>query len=624
MNHIRVPPYLHAPSSTGMTIIWFSHAREPGTLTVSGPGAPGPITSTPEDLQELQYSAAERAERIRGLPPGSWLAAGLNVRHRVVLEGLRPGTEYSYSVTQGERQERASFRTAPTADDWTHLRVIAWADSETAPAGRFRRRSWLPGSGGEHRPDPGGIWQEKFGVNVRPGPEGRQRPVLRYPLTEGQGYRAVVDLAAQDEPDLLLHPGDLVAGGGYQPAWDEYFAVTSRHGLLATTPLLPAMGNWENFGALNGGYGTAQDRGPVVRARAKYHAYFPGPDGTPPAAPGETSSGWQGVTPPTGQGATPPAAPRGFYRVDYGPLTILTLDSSNGEPDDQPSNYPQPLQGREYRGPGTDTQQHFTRTEYERSGGKDLSDIHPGGAQWRWVEENLREARSEGRIIVVQFHHIPYSSGTHGLPMDHALTTGQGGTPMRRFHPLFRNYGVAAVICGHSELFERSVVGHDASGADYDSSVLTRDESGADHDSSVALDTGDDARSPAGRSDTGSQAAGVLYYDVGIAGDSLGGELRTESGQLLRYNPYRVWTADQDEPEQWRLAANGNSVLHSGGKHYGYLCIDLRRTAGGARMRFEPVHAFPVMDETYRVVRIQRRSYSDVVELAIGPDGRPG
>src|SRR5690606_30869253 len=130
---------------------------------------------------------------------------------------------------------------------------------------------------------------------------------------------------------------------------------------------------WENFGALNGGYGTPEDRSPVVRARAKYHAYFdPPPNGTP-------------------------AHQGNYHRVDYGPVTVITLDSSNGEPDDQAANYPdeEKATGREYNGPGTDTQQNFTREEYEAAGGTDLADFNPGSVQWDWAERELADAREQ-------------------------------------------------------------------------------------------------------------------------------------------------------------------------------------------------------------------------------------
>lgn len=547
----RVPPYLHAPSSTGMAIIWFSHTGEPGEVVVTGPGAPGPVTSRPEALDVLSPTEAERTELIEGLAPGSWLYPDGNVRHVVVLTGLRAHTRYTYTVTQDGEQHRAAFRTAPTAGTWQQIHLVALSDSETAPAGRVTHRSWPAGPGGESRPGPHGLWRETFGVAEHTA----GRPVLRYPLTKAEGYRAVVSMIAQEDPDLILHPGDLVGGGGYQPAWDEFFTINSPSGLLSRAPLLPALGNWENFGARNGRYGTPSDRSPVVRARAKYHAHFPGPDG---------------------------ARGRGYYRLDHGPLTILTLDSSNGEPDDHRSRYAQPLTGRAYRGPGTDTQHHFTAAEYAAAGGTDLNEIAPGSPQWRWVEENLADARAQGRIILVQFHHVPYSSGAHGLPMDHEFSTGQGGTPMRRFHPMFSEFGVAVVLCGHSELFERSVV------------------------------PDDDEGSP-----------GVLYYDVGVAGDSLGGELREgDDGELLRYNPHRAWTADQDAPERWEVAGDGNPVLREGGKHYGYLDIDLERAGTGARLTLRPIHAFPVLDSQYRVLHIERRTYDDEVCLAIGPDGR--
>jgi len=66
----------------------------------------------------------------------------------------------------------------------------------------------------------------------------------------------------------------------------------------------------------------------------------------------------------------------------------------------------------------------------------------------------------------VQFHHAPYSTGgAHSIPnaglasegLD-ATPSGQAGTPLRQFTPLFDEFDVTAVLAGHSEIAERSFV----------------------------------------------------------------------------------------------------------------------------------------------------------------------
>ncbi|WP_240759028.1 purple acid phosphatase family protein, partial [Phytoactinopolyspora endophytica] len=462
----RVNPYLQNPASDAMTITWFTSTPDPGELVVRGPGLRGGAEYVTEPAHEtaLEYTEAELTQEIDGLEPGSWLHDGENYKHTVDVTGLRPGRHYVYTVTVGSARHRASFTTAPSADRWKDVRFVALSDAETEPRGRVQRREWAPGAladDGVDRPvaDEGGVWDQTFGTTVL-----SQVRTLRYMLTEDEGYRRNLEVIEDRDPDFVMMPGDLVQGGGYQPGWDEFF----RHNAgelssgLSSRPILPALGNWENYGALNGGYGTPEDRSPVVRGREKYHAYFDSPDnGT--------------------------AAHRdNYYRVDYGPVTVITLDSSNGEPDDSPDDYPddEKATGQEYRGPGTDTQNNYTRGQYEAAGGTDLSDFNQGSVQWDWAEQQLADARSQGQVVFVQFHHSAYSSGEHGLPMYHELTSGQGGTPMRQYHSLFEQYGVAAVLSGHSEMFERSFVDSDDDGV------------------------------------------GVHYYDVGVAGDGLRGERR--------------------------------------------------------------------------------------------------
>jgi Calcineurin-like phosphoesterase len=573
----RVDPYLQSPSRSGMTITWFTEASEPGVLTVRGPGLKGDAVYTTDPTYEptLDYTAAERNQLIPGLEQGSWLKGDVNYKHTVEVRGLRPDKRYRYFVRQGSARFAEHFQTAPSRDKWRRIRFMAMADSETEPLGRVLRREWAPGASAESglaRPsaEEGGEWDQVFGTTVL-----SQVRTLRYMLTENEGYFRNLRVVEGRDPDLILMPGDLVQGGGYQPGWDEFF----RHNAgelgngLSRRPILPALGNWENFGAVNGGYGSPADRSAVVRSRAKYHVYFDAP--------------------PNGT----PAHRDNYYRIDYGPVTILTLDSSNGEPDDRAANYPpeEKATGQQFNGPGTDTQENFTREEYEAAGGTDLADFNPDSIQWNWAENQLADARREDQIIFVQFHHVPYSNGEHGVPMDHALTSGQGGTPMRQYHPMFERFDVAAVLNGHSEMFERSFVDADGDGA------------------------------------------GVHYYDVGVSGDGLRGEKRNGSSlndPLLKYNPFSQWTADQQEPERWQIV-NGVLQLVEGGKHYGHLEVNVERLRPYrgrgrgqvrdrpyAKVTFAPVHVFPALDDDYDLVRTERRVYGDEVVLFLDRDGQ--
>jgi len=559
----RVNPYLQNPSSDGMALTWFSDVAQAGTLQITGPGLAGALefTTNPSLQSVLAYTTAERNQAIAGLAQGSWLLGNDSHKHAVDVRGLQANSTYQYTVQQGSQSFSASFRTAPTAGAWSSVRFIAMSDSETEPLGRNNRREWSAGAladGSLARPSSAtptsSLWAQTFGTRTLSGAQ-----VLSYAMTEDEGYRRNLALVNSRQPDFLLMPGDLVQGGGYQPGWDEFW----RHNAgsvgsgLSRMPILPALGNWENFAAINGGYGTDSDGrfGPKF-GRDKYRTYFDMPaNGTPDHRDS-------------------------YYRVDYGPVTIITLDSSNGEPEDRPQNHAVKATGQQFNGPGTDTQNNYTRAQYEAAGGRDLADFNPGSVQWQWAQAQLQQARASGQIVVVQFHHAPFSNGEHGLPMDHELTSGQGGTPMRQYQPLFEQYGVAAVLSGHSEMFERSFV------------------------------------------DLNGDGVGVTYYDVGVAGDGLRGE-RRNGGALLNYNNFSQWTADQREGERWVLV-DGVLQLASGGKHYGHLEVNVQYLGLPdvyAKVTLTPVHNFPLLDANYNLIGTERRVYGDEVTLWIGADG---
>lgn len=548
----RVQPYLQNPTTDSMLVTWFSWEDESGELQLED--APV-VISAPELQEHMDWTENNRQQAIDNPEWGDWFREGRNYRHQVLIEGLEAGTEYTYAVRQGGDEVTATLTTAPDAESWEHIRLVAMSDTETEPFGRVNHREWVPGAIAEGHQRPSvedSLWAQRFGTITQQGQE-----ILRYALTEDAGWAYNVEIIDERDPDLMIFPGDLSQGGGYQPAWDEWFRYMSGevNTLGQRIPVVTALGNWEGFGASDGGYSVEA----VHNGRESYRSYFtPFSNGTP-------------------------AHEGNYHRLDYGPLTVITLDSTKGLPDDHRSNYPveERLRGQEYDGPGTDTQSSYSTADYEAAGFGDLSPYNEGFEQWDWAREQLADARAQGQIIVVQFHHAPWSSGEHGLPMNHEDSSGQGGTPMRIYDDMFAEHGVAAVLAGHSEMFERSYVDIDGDGR------------------------------------------GINYYDVGIAGDGLRGERRFHGNLLsepyLDYNPYRAWTADRDEPEQW-----DGEILLDGGKHYGHLEVNIEPSelpGESARMTLTPVYSFPVLSQELEVLGTERRVYDDEVIVALGEDG---
>jgi Calcineurin-like phosphoesterase len=443
----RVQPYLLAPSQDGMTVVWFSTLETAGTLVVDGKT----YTSRPQLVKDLEYSQLEESERAK-YPD---MFENKNIKHTVRLSGLQAGTRYAYRVTQGTETVRGSLETAPSSDSRNPIRFVVMADSETEPDGRTIRREW-----GNSKDSPAAQDANSTGRPAGLSKDASGREL--YLATETEGYKQNIRAISARKPNFVAMPGDLVQGGGYQRAWDEFFYHNAGKfdTLLSNKPLLPALGNWEMFGARNGGYTPAA----VLASRNKYRAYFDLPSNDNPKH--------QDL----------------YYRVDYGPITYITLDSTNGLPDstrEKPSD--------------ADTQNNVDVATYP---GDDLADYNPGSDQWKWAEKQLADASAKKQLIFVQFHHAPYSTGEHGYAQTQPNTTGQGGVPMRVYSPMFERYGVAAVFSGHSEMFERSLVN------------------------------------------------GINYYDVGVAGDGLRGSQSPSIAR--RNNPASQWTAHTHEPELWR------------------------------------------------------------------------
>lgn len=137
--------------------------------------------------------------------------------------------------------------------------------------------------------------------------------LVRYPMDQQRALNENLAHVEAANPDALLIAGDLAQGSGYQPAWDEFWRHFAGEftDLASKTPILPAIGNWETYAAINGGYGNDENRTPAVISMNRYHEYFD--------TPGDAKN---------------PQYKDSYYRTDIGPVTLLTLDSTNGVPDE--------------------------------------------------------------------------------------------------------------------------------------------------------------------------------------------------------------------------------------------------------------------------------------------------
>jgi hypothetical protein len=129
-----------------------------------------------------------------------------------------------------------------------------------------------------------------------------------------------------------------------------------------------------------------------------------------------------------------------YYALRYGAITFLVLDLNNTS-DDALDNHDFLLDGS-------------------------TPDWEPGSEQYVWLERELARAQRESVLTIVMSHPAPYSSGVHGTP--DPTIDGQRGHELRVLDPLFRRYGVDAVIASHDHIAERSLVGTGPAGDEQD------------------------------------------------------------------------------------------------------------------------------------------------------------
>lgn len=402
---VLVAPYLQNPSESAMTVIWFTDTDVPGEVVVEGVGS---FPSTPEQALVLDYGDSELAyihgERNFGgihaeVEEGA--APPLAYRHLVRIEGLEPGTSYPYEVIQPGSDGStmtATLKTAPASNERATVRFLAMSDMETEPESTDKPVAWAASAAA--------VGGDKLGTD----PDTYSR---LYPVDQTTGYRANIQYAAERQPDFWVIAGDLVEKGGRQLDWDEFWrhAAGEWSTFASSTPIFPALGNHENYWHPEGG---SYSPPAVMRSYDKWDAYWDLPRNH----------------------ATDERHEKRYYRVDYGPVTLITLDSSNGDDSDPSKDTNLMIDGEQSRVP----------------------DFNRASEQWNWAVRELADAQAKGQVIFVQFHHTPFGTGVHSYPSGSAgIPAGednQSGQPMRIYHELFERYGVTAVLAGHDELLE--------------------------------------------------------------------------------------------------------------------------------------------------------------------------
>lgn len=376
-SEFRVLPYVQNPEPEGITIRWLSNSDSRGVVKVSGAEL-DTIMSAPTLATALQYNPFK--EEPGGPHPAlPWI-------HSVRIRGLKSSTEYEYTVTQGHETFSSRFRTARGRDE--PVRLVVYSDSETEPESSTTDPVAWPVSTGSNRPD----------------------GVSSYLVNQTIGYIENCKLIQSAKPDLILLVGDLVESGGEQRDWDEFWKHNAGQysSVASSVPILPSLGNHENYGGPGGGYEAAA----ANFATDKYLTYFDVPD----------------------NGASNPKHRGRYYRLDYGPLSLISIDSSDGLPHRTASDTNHNLEG------------------------SNAPDFNPGSEQYLWLEAQLADAQLKSRFTFVQFHHTMFGSGPHSIPFGQEGFSGQAGIPMRVLLPLFMKYGVDLVFSGHDELLERSLV----------------------------------------------------------------------------------------------------------------------------------------------------------------------
>ncbi len=209
-----------------------------------------------------------------------------------------------------------------------------------------------------------------------------------------EGHRRVAEAARAVNPAFVVHTGDIVSRGDSDYLWNVFWgnaAPPDGEKSLA--------GNSPFYPVLGNHEYMSSEGGYKDEAIVSYQSYF--------------------VLPRNGLEGEHPEWTDRFYSFRYGPVFFIVLDVNN---DSDP--------------------------EYDMNAAltEGPPDIHPGSPQHEWLITQLAAAKAQYALTFVCLHQSPYSSGPWGESETYK---------MRFLDPLFRQYGVDAVLGSHDHFYER-------------------------------------------------------------------------------------------------------------------------------------------------------------------------
>ena len=380
-----VKPYLQHPSKDAMSIICFT-TDESCTATFKC-WLRNADAASRRVMTETATGVWAQALTNNLVCGDTGRTTGRLYRHRARFTGLKPNRIYDYAVElEGGNVYSNSFRTAPGRD--TPIRFVSYADCETT-------------------------------------------------ATPFANYVKNLEQMQKRDPDFVAIAGDFVARGGIQSYWDGFWKANAgdKGDIASSIPLLTVLGNHDLYDN-----GVANDKADDYKydlqgetGTERYLAYFENePNGVEYAVRDGTE------IPETRD------LSQLFHRVDYGPVTLVFLDTNDGDDNDpnKDTNY-------ETRSDGTHCPPGIDR----HLGGRH-PDFNPGSPQYDWLTNQLADAQQKSRFTFVFNHHCPYSVGSHNKG---PTETGGSAQPVRVLTETMVRYGVDGWICGHDEILEHSI-----------------------------------------------------------------------------------------------------------------------------------------------------------------------